>query len=45
MQENLERRAADQELRDELASCDFGGKRHQKFEEVLARYGMSVLRG
>jgi len=45
MQENLERRAADQELRDELASRDFDGRRYQKFEEELARYGMSVLRG
>jgi hypothetical protein len=45
MQENLERRAADQELRDELASCDFDGRRYQKFESELARYGMSVLRG
>jgi hypothetical protein len=45
MQENLERRAADQELRDELASCDFDGRRYQKFEAELARYGMSVLRG
>jgi hypothetical protein len=45
LQENLERRAADQELRDELASCDFGGQRYQRFEEELARYGMSVLRG
>jgi hypothetical protein len=45
LQENLERRAADQELRDELASCNFGGQRYQKFEDELARYGMSVLRG
>lgn len=45
MQENLERRAADQELRNELASWDFEGRRYQKFETELARYGMSVLRG
>lgn len=45
MQENLERRAADQELRDELASSGFGGRHYEKFEDQLARYGMSVLRG
>lgn len=45
MQENLDRRVADRELRDELASCDFTGQRYQRFENELARYGMSVLRG
>ena len=45
MQENLERRAADQQLRDQLASRDFDGSHYQRFETELARYGMSVLRG
>ncbi|MEU6424293.1 hypothetical protein ABZ860_00230 [Microbispora sp. NPDC046973] len=45
LQESLERRAADQLLRDELARYDFSGNRYQRFEEELARYGMSVLRG
>ncbi|GII59423.1 hypothetical protein Pth03_78120 [Planotetraspora thailandica] len=45
LQESLERRASDQRLRDELARCNFTGDRYQRFEEELARYGMSVLRG
>jgi len=44
-QESLERRAADQDLVRELAAGDFGGRRYQRFEEELARYGISVLRG
>ena len=42
-QERLERRAADKELRDELASAGFTGPKYQAFQEELARYGMSVL--
>jgi DNA-directed RNA polymerase specialized sigma24 family protein len=42
-QELLERRAADKELRDELASAEFTGPKYQMFQEELARYGMSVL--
>lgn len=45
MQENLERRAADQQLRDEMAKSNFTGKLYGRFEHELARYGMSVLRG
>jgi hypothetical protein len=45
LQENLERRIADQELLTKLAACDFTGLRYQRFEEELAAYGMSVLRG
>lgn len=45
LQEGLERRAADQRLRDEMARYDFTGDRYQRFENELARYGMSVLRG
>ena len=41
---SLQRRAADQQLRDELAVYDFSGPKYQKFEEELARYGTSVLR-
>ena len=44
MVENLQRRAADQQLRDELAAHDFSGRQYQRFEEELARYGTSVLR-
>jgi hypothetical protein len=45
LQENLVRRMADQELLTRLAACDFAGPRYQRFEEELAAYGMSVLRG
>ncbi|GGT43620.1 hypothetical protein GCM10010176_103980 [Nonomuraea spiralis] len=45
LRESLERRAADQRLRDEMARYDFSGERYQQFENELARYGMSVLRG
>lgn len=44
-QENLARREADRELLAELAACDFTGRRYKRFEEELAGYGMSVLRG
>ena len=37
--------AADKRLRDELASCEFNGQRYRRFEEKLARHGMSVLLG
>lgn len=43
LQENLQRRAADQRLRDELAAHDFAGPAYQRFQEELARYGLSVL--
>jgi hypothetical protein len=36
---------ADQELVDKLAAGDFTGPRYRRFEEELAAYGMSVLRG
>jgi hypothetical protein len=42
--ENLERRAADQRLRDELAANDFDGPGWRRFQEELARYGIAVLR-
>lgn len=45
LQENLQRRAADRELLDELARHDFTGPHYQRFENELARYGVSVLRG
>lgn len=41
----LQRRVADQELRDELAAQDFSGPRYRRFQDELARYGTSVLRG
>jgi len=44
-QESLERRVADQELLDRLAACDFTGRSYRRFEEELAAYAMSVLRG
>lgn len=44
-EENLARRMADRELLDKLAAGDFTGRRYQRFEEELAAYGMSVLRG
>jgi hypothetical protein len=43
--EDLQRRLADQQLRNELAAHGFAGRRYQRFETELARYGMSVLRG
>lgn len=42
--EDLDRRAADKELRDQLASAKFTGPKYQAFQEDLARYGISVLR-
>jgi hypothetical protein len=44
LEESLRRRAADQQLRDELARHDFSGRRYRRFEEELARYGTAVLR-
>jgi hypothetical protein len=44
LEESLQRRAADQELRDELAREDFSGRLYRRFEEELARYGTAVLR-
>ncbi|WP_152989874.1 hypothetical protein [Frankia sp. ACN1ag] len=44
LQENLDRRLRDQQLRDELAAADFAGPRYEMFETELARYGMSVQR-
>ena len=41
----LQRRTADQELRDELAAHRFSGWRYRRFEEELAKYGTAVLRG
>jgi hypothetical protein len=45
LQENLQRRQADQALVDELATGHFAGPRYRHFENELARYGISVLRG
>ena len=45
LEEALQRRIADQQLRDELAAHDFSGPRYRRFQEELARYGTSVLRG
>ncbi len=42
--EALQRRMADQQLRDELAAHDFSGPRYRRFQEELARYGTAVLR-
>jgi hypothetical protein len=44
LEENLQRRAADQQLRDELARHDFSGRQYLRFQEELARYGTAVLR-
>jgi DNA-directed RNA polymerase specialized sigma24 family protein len=43
--ESLGRRAADKELLTELAQGHFAGPRYQRFQDELAKYGMSVLRG
>ncbi|MEU8423482.1 sigma factor-like helix-turn-helix DNA-binding protein [Micromonospora sp. NPDC048835] len=45
VQENLDRRMADRQLVRELAASDFTGPRYRRFEEELARYGLSVLHG
>lgn len=42
-QENLDRCAADRELRDELESAGFTGPKYQMFQNELARYGLAVL--
>ena len=44
LDESLQRRAADQALRDELARHDFAGRQYCEFQEELARYGTAVLR-
>ncbi len=44
LEEGLQRRAADQQLRDELARNDFSGRLYRRFEEELARYGTAVMR-
>ncbi|MEV5981911.1 hypothetical protein [Streptomyces sp. NPDC052114] len=44
-QEDVERCAADAELVRMLRADDFAGPRYDRFEEELARYGISVLRG
>ena len=44
LEESLRRRAADQRLRDELATHNFSGPQYQQFERELVRYGTSVLR-
>lgn len=44
LEEALQRRMADKQLRDELAAHDFSGPRYSRFQEELARYGTSVLR-
>ncbi|WP_433732491.1 hypothetical protein ACQP2Y_46825 (plasmid) [Actinoplanes sp. CA-051413] len=43
--DNLRRRLADQRLRDALAEENFAGARYRRFEQELAAYGISVLRG
>lgn len=45
LQENLERRAADHRLREEMARHNFTSKLYANFEHELARYAHSVLRG
>ncbi|MCI3928150.1 hypothetical protein [Streptomyces sp. AN091965] len=44
LQENIDRRAADQQMVLLLAQDGFAGRRYERFEEELARYGISVLR-
>jgi DNA-directed RNA polymerase specialized sigma24 family protein len=44
-EDNVERRQADQTLIAELALDDFAGPRYERFEDELARYGISVLCG
>jgi hypothetical protein len=44
LEKSLQRRAADQQLRDELARHDFSGRQYRRFQEELARYGTAVLR-
>jgi len=45
LQENVQRREADQALLAELAAGDFAGHAYERFENELAAYAMSVLRG
>ncbi|MFK4106707.1 hypothetical protein ACI2L1_43015 [Streptomyces sp. NPDC019531] len=45
LQENLDRRMADQRMVRLLSEYGFAGVRYDRFAEVLARYGISVLRG
>ena len=45
IEEALQRRMADQQLRDAMAARDFSGPLYRRFQEELARYGTSVLRG
>jgi len=45
LQENLERRAGDRRLVEQLARDGFAGRRYELFENELAKYGVSVLRG
>ncbi|MEU5549037.1 hypothetical protein ABZ738_04640 [Micromonospora sp. NPDC047793] len=45
LQENLQRREADQMLLAELAAGNFTGRSYERFENELAAYAMSVLRG
>ncbi|MFI6976759.1 hypothetical protein ACIBMX_48650 [Streptomyces phaeochromogenes] len=45
LQENLDRRMADERMVRLLAADGFTGTRYDRFEEELARYGISVLRG
>ncbi|MGW6060337.1 hypothetical protein [Streptomyces sp. NPDC055189] len=45
LQENLDRRMADERMVRMLSADGFAGPRYDRFEEELARYGISVLRG
>ena len=45
LQENLQRREADQMLLVQLAAGSFTGRCYERFENELAAYAMSVLRG
>ncbi|MFJ8955217.1 hypothetical protein ACIRO1_34505 [Streptomyces sp. NPDC102381] len=45
LQENLDRRMADQQLVHRLSESGFAGPHYVRFEAELARYGISVLRG
>lgn len=44
-QESLGRRLQDRRLVEELARRDFAGARYRRYEDELARYGLSVMRG
>ncbi|WP_217235545.1 hypothetical protein [Streptomyces sp. AC555_RSS877] len=45
LQENLDRRMADQQMVRLLSESGFAGGHYVRFQDVLARYGISVLRG